>query len=227
MSNKKISTNSASTQYLMPVNEIRNNTIVLKNGSLRSIIEVDGINIDLMSSEDQENMLQMWQSFLNNLDFSVQVIIVSRKANIDEYIRNVESKLESIEEEMLQMQVSDYIEFIRNFTSNNKIIDKKYYIVVPYDPFVFKKTSFVGQIKDMFLNIFNLNREAFTQDTVLADNEFQKNYQQLILRQDTIISQLLKMGLSAKLVLTNEVIPLIHNIYNPDTTLQTMTDNQI
>ncbi|MDD3155965.1 MAG: hypothetical protein PHP14_00485 [Candidatus Pacebacteria bacterium] len=59
MSNKKISTNSASTQYLMPVNEIRNNTIVLKNGSLRSIIEVDGINIDLMSSEDQENMLQM------------------------------------------------------------------------------------------------------------------------------------------------------------------------
>ncbi len=220
----KISTNNASTQYLMPINEIRNNTIVLKNGALRSLIEVDGINIDLMSSEDQENMLQMWQSFLNNLDFSVQVLIVSRKANIDSYIQNVESKLETIYEEMLQLQVSDYIEFVRDFTSNNKIIDKKYYIIVPYDPFILKKTGFVSQIKDMFFNIFNLNREAFTQDTVLADNEFQKNYQQLILRQDTIISQLLKMGLSARLVLTNEVIPLVHNIYNPDTTLQTITD---
>lgn len=219
--NKKENVQNSSTQYLMPINEIRNNTIVLKNSALRSIIEVDGINIDLMSPEDQENMLRVWQSFLNNLDFSIQVLIISRKANIDEYISNIEDKLQGIEEEMLQMQTTDYISFIRDFTSNNQIIDKKYYIVIPYDPFVFKKNSFVGQIKDMFLNIFNLNREAFSQNVILSDDEFQKNYQQLILRQDTIISQLQRMGLSSKLITTNEIIPLVHNIYNPDTILKT------
>lgn len=219
--NKKENVQNSSTQYLMPINEIRNNTIVLKNSALRSIIEVDGINIDLMSPEDQENMLRVWQSFLNNLDFSIQVLIISRKANIDEYISNIEDKLQGIEEEMLQMQTADYISFIRDFTSNNQIIDKKYYIVIPYDPFVFKKNSFIGQIKDMFLNIFNLNREAFSQNVILNDDEFQKNYQQLILRQDTIISQLQRMGLSSKLITTNEIIPLVHNIYNPDTILKT------
>lgn len=221
MNNQNVSTKNSSTQYLMPINEIRNNTIVLKNSSIRSIIEVDGINIDLMSSEDQENMLALWQSFLNNLDFSVQILIISRKANIEEYINNVEGKLQTAEEEMIRLQINDYISFIRDFTSNNQIIDKKYYLIIPYDPFVLKKGSFGGQIKDMFLNIFNLNREAFSQDVVLDDNEFQKSYQQLILRQDTVISQLQKMGLEARIVPTNEIIPLVHNIYNPDTVLKT------
>ncbi len=218
--NKNNTTNNSSTQNLMPINEIRNNTVILKNGSLRSIIEVDGINIDLMSNEDQENTLRTWQSFLNNLDFSVQILIVSRKANIDEYVSNVESKTAEVEEDLLKTQVNDYVTFIRDFTANNQIIDKKYYIIVPYDPFIMKKSAFGGQIKDMFLSIFNLNREAFSQDVLLDDKEFQKNYQQLIVRQDTILSQLQRMGLSAQLVQTNDIIPLIHNIYNPDTILK-------
>jgi len=147
-------------------------------------------------------------------------LIVSRKANIDEYVSNVEEKTANVEEDLLKTQVNDYITFIRDFTTNNQIIDKKYYVVVPYDPFVMKKSAFGGQIKDMFLNIFNLNREAFSQDVLLNDMEFQKNYQQLIVRQDTVLSQLQRMGLSAQLVTTNDIVPLIHNIYNPDTILK-------
>ena len=220
MNKNNVQKNNSSTQNLMPINEIRNNTIILKNSSLRSIIEVDGINIDLMANEDQENVLRTWQSFLNNLDFSIQILIVSRKANIDEYVSNVEEKTANVEEDLLKTQVNDYITFIRDFTTNNQIIDKKYYVVVPYDPFVMKKSAFGGQIKDMFLNIFNLNREAFSQDVLLNDMEFQKNYQQLIVRQDTVLSQLQRMGLSAQLVTTNDIVPLIHNIYNPDTILK-------
>jgi len=227
MNKNTVQKNTSSTQNLMPINEIRNNTIILKNGALRSVIEVDGINIDLMSAEDQENTLRTWQSFLNNLDFSIQILIVSRKANIDEYISNVETKTADVEEEMLKTQINDYITFIRDFTANNQIIDKKYYIVVPYDPFVMKKSAFGGQIKDMFLNIFNLNREAFSQDILLDDKEFQKNYQQLIVRQDTVLSQLQRMGLSAQLVTTNEIVPLIHNIYNPDTILKPTQTKEI
>jgi len=154
------------------------------------------------------------------LDFSIQILIVSRKANIDEYVSNVEGKTADLEEELLKTQVNDYVAFIRDFTTNNQIIDKKYYVVVPYDPFVMKKSVFGGQIKDMFMSIFNLNREAFSQDVLLDDKEFQKNYQQLIVRQDTVLSQLQRLGLSAQLVGTNDIIPLIHNIYNPDTILK-------
>lgn len=218
--NNTTTQNNSSTQNLMPINEIRNNTVVLKSGGLRSIIEVDGINIDLMSSEDQENILGTWQSFLNNLDFSVQILIVSRKANIDEYLANVENKTNDIEAGLLKTQVGDYVSFIRDFTSTNQIIDKKYYIVVPYDPFVMTKSSFGGQIKDMFMNIFNLNREAFSHNVLLSDDEFQKNYQQLIVRQDTVLAQMQRMGLSSQLVPTNDIVSLIHNIYNPDTLLK-------
>ncbi|HRZ29799.1 MAG TPA: hypothetical protein P5052_03550 [Candidatus Paceibacterota bacterium] len=122
---------------------------------------------------------------------------------------------------MLISQTNDYINFVRDFVNNNNIIDKKYYVVIPYDPVVFKKSAFGGQIKDLFLGIFNLNREAFSQDVILSESEFQKHYQQLILRQETVMAQLQQAGLSVKLVTTNEIIPLIHNMYNPDTTIKT------
>jgi hypothetical protein len=163
---------------------------------------------------------------LNNLDFSVQILIVSRKANIDEYVSNVESKTAEVTEELLRTQINDYVTFIRDFTTNNQIIDKKYYIVVPYDPFVMNKSVIGGQIKDMFLSIFNLNREAFSQDVLVDDKEFQKNYQQLIVRQDTVLSQLQRMGLTSTLVGTNDIIPLIHNIYNPDTILKSTSTKE-
>ena len=213
--------NNKSTQYLVPINEIRNNVVVLKNSALRSIIEVDGINMDLLENEAQENLLNSWQSFLNNLDFSVQILVISRKTNIDEYLTNVEDRLSSVEEEMLLTQANDYINFVREFVNSNQIIDKKYYVVVPYDPVIFKKSAFGGQIKDLFFGIFNLNREAFSQDVILSENEFQKHYQQLILRQETVMAQLQRIGLNTKLVTTNEIIPLIHNMYNPDTAIKT------
>lgn len=155
------------------------------------------------------------------MDFAVQILVISRKANIDEYLTNVESRLSTVDEEMLLTQANDYINFVRDFVNSNQIIDKKYYVVVPYDPVIFKTSSFGGQMKDLFLGLFNLNREAFSQDVVLNENEFQKHYQQLILRQETVMAQLQRIGLTAKLVTTNEIIPLIHNMYNPDTTIKT------
>lgn len=220
MNNQSNVINNKSTQYLVPINEIRNNVLILKNSALRSIIEVDGINMDLLENETQENLLNNWQSFLNNLDFSVQILIVSRKINIDEYLNNVEGRIANIDEEMLLTQANDYINFVRDFVNSNQVIDKKYYVVVPYDPIIFKKSSFVGQTKDLLLALFNLNREAFSQDVVLDEDEFQKHYQQLILRQETVMAQLQRIGLTTKLVTTNEIIPLIHNMYNPDMTIQ-------
>lgn len=225
MNNLSKNKNESSTQTLIPVNEVRNNVIILKNGGLRTIVEVDGVNIDLMSPEDQENMLNMWQSFLNNLDFSVQTIVTSKKIQIENYLKNVVDSTKNFEDELLKSQINDYLSFIQDFTNNNPIMEKKYLLVVPYDPIIFKATGFGSQIKDMFLNIFNLNREAFKQDIELSDNEFQKNYRQLLLRQDTVLSQLNRIGLSAKVLTTEEIIALLHNTYNPDSLFKKPASN--
>jgi hypothetical protein len=148
-------------------------------------------------------------------------LVTSRKTNIEDYLTNIENLLPNTEEEMLLAQANDYINFVRDFVSNNQIIDKKYYVVVPYDPVVFKKSALGGQIKDLLFGLFNLNREAFSQDIILSENEFQKHYQQLILRQENVMAQLQRIGLDAKLVTTNEIIPLIHNMYNPDVAIKT------
>ncbi len=225
MNNQSKNKSDSSTQALVPINEVRNNVVVLKSGGLRSIIEVDGINIELMSREDQENMLSGWQSFLNNLDFSIQTIVTSRKIQIDDYIKNVLESTKKFEDALLKSQINDYLSFIQDFTNNNPIMDKKYYLVVPYDAVVLKTSGAGGQIRDMFLNIFNLNREAFGQNVDLNETEFQKNYRQLLLRQDTVLSQLSRIGLASKILTTEEIITLLHNTYNPDSLFKKPASN--
>ncbi len=150
------------------------------------------------------------------MDFSVQTIVMSKKIQIDNYIKNVIDSTKNFEDELLKSQVNDYLSFIQDFTNNNPIMDKKYYIVVPYDAVIFKANGFGDQIRDMFLNIFNLNREAFNNSLDLNEKDFQKNYRQLLLRQDTVLSQLQKIGLGAKTLATENIITLLHNTYNPD-----------
>jgi len=119
------------TQSLLPISEIRNNVVILKNSSLRSIIEVKGINLLLMSSEDQEAIIYSWQSFLNNLEFSLQVVALSRKENIDEYIRTINESAKQETNELLKLQINDYLTFIENFVKNYAILQKRFLVVVP------------------------------------------------------------------------------------------------
>lgn len=155
----------------------------------------------------------------------MQTIIMSKKIQIDDYTKNVIDRTKGLNDELLQSQVNDYLSFIQDFTSNNPIMSKKYYIVVPYDALIFKASGFGDQIKDMFLNIFNLNREAFNSAVDLNEKDFQKNYRQLLLRQDTVLSQLQRIGLGAKMVTTEEIITLLHNTYNPDSTFKKPATN--
>ena len=203
------------TQSLLPISEIRNNVVILKNSSLRSIIEVKGINLLLMSSEDQEAIIYSWQSFLNNLEFSLQVVALSRKENIDGYIRTINESAKQETNELLKLQINDYLTFIENFVKNYAILQKRFLVVVPYDPIVLKPTTFFSKLKDSIFNTLNFKRESFSMETVLPETEFQRNYQQLLIRQDTVLTHLKRIGMTASVLNTNDLIQLFYSLYNP------------
>jgi len=93
---------------------------------------------------------------------------------------------------------------------------KSFYVVVPYDPIVMKSSSFWSNIKGFFSKVLNLNREAFSSEIIMPEGEFQRSYQQLIIRQDTVITHFNRMGLEANVVLTDNLIQLYYSLYNPD-----------
>lgn len=204
------------SQKLLPISEIRNNVVILKNGALRSVLEVKGINLTLLSVGEQESMVYSWQSFLNNLEFSLEVVSTSRKINVDNYVSKITNDTKEEKNELLRYQIGDYISFISSFVKNYPIMKKSFYIVIPYDPIIIKSSNIFSKIKDVLSGALNLNREAFSNEAIMPEEEFQRNYQQLIIRQDTVLTHLQRMGIESSIVTTDDLIQLYYNLYNPD-----------
>ncbi len=116
----------ADTKSLVDIKEIKNDVVVLKNGGLRQILIVGGTNFALKSEEEQNIILASYQNFLNSLEFSIQIIIHSRKINIDRYIETLEKRRSEEEFTLLKNQISEYIEFIKSFVRNNDIMSKTF-----------------------------------------------------------------------------------------------------
>lgn len=204
-----------SVQSLVPIQEIKRGVVVLKNGSLRSVLEVSGINMNLKSLEEQEIILTSWRQILNHLEFSLQTIIHSRRVNIESYLTYIQERINQETNDLLKLQGEDYYNFLTSLTSQNLIFDKKFFIVIPYDPVMIKPTNLLGQLKETFSGIFNLKRESFSNVTLLSKEEFEQHYQQLMIRQANIVSGLTRLGLVSIPLETNELIQLFFNLYNP------------
>ncbi|MFZ2414655.1 MAG: hypothetical protein WAW33_01490 [Minisyncoccia bacterium] len=202
----------APSQNLVSVSEVRQGIIVLKNGGMRSILRVQGVNFELKSSEDQSSLLNNWQSFINGLDFSLEVVALNRRLNIERYLNNVRGIVGREENEYYKAGGEEYISFISDLTSQNNILKHEYYLVIPFDPVVMESGT---SLKNLVGSFFNLNREAFTSTTVLNADDFERYSQQLLVRQDNAIFSLNRMGLTARPLNTQEVTTLIYNLYNP------------
>ncbi len=195
-----------STQQFVDVKEIRDGTVVLKNGSLRRILLVSGINFELKSEEEQNIITYAYQNFLNSLDFSVQFIIHSRKMNIGGYLDKLRDRKEQETNELLKNQIVEYIEFIRSFVESNEIMAKTFFVVVPYDSIVVPKGG------KKFLGFLGFGRKG---DGVL-EKTFEKKMIQLNQRADQIMSGLVQVGLRVVPLNDEELIELFYNLYNPE-----------
>jgi len=207
---------TSSSQSLISLQQIKKGVIILKSGSLRSVLEVSGINFDLKSEEEQSSALMSWRNLINNLDFPLQVIAHSRRVNIESYLNFLQEKISQETNNLLKLQGEDYYTFIKGLVTGNNIMKKKFYVIVPYDPIMLKTKTILSQIAEAYTTLLNLRHQAFSATISLSDENFNQHYQQLMIRQNNIITNLTRMGLQSRPLATKELIELFFNSYNPE-----------
>src|SRR3984957_14435312 len=129
---KTSSSSARSTQDFVPVSEVRDGIVVLKDGSLRAILLASSINFALKSEDEQTAFIVQFQNFLNSLDFSCQIFVQSRMLDIRPYIATLEAQYKEQLDDLMRIQIREYIEFIKSFTEAANIITKNFFVVVPY-----------------------------------------------------------------------------------------------
>lgn len=198
---------NAATQQFLDVAEIKEDVIVLKNGALRSVLAVSSINFELKSTEEQEAVITQYQNFLNSVDFPLQILVSSRKLNMENYISFLTENEKKQPNELLRMQISEYKAFINQLISASNIMDKNFYIIVPFSPIENKDKGFFSNMASMFNPKKN----------ILEKHENFETYKsQLYQRVDHIIAALSGIGLRIAPLKTQELIELMFNSYNPE-----------
>ncbi len=205
LANKKT---TAPTQEFLDVAEVKEDVIVLKSGTLRAVLAVSAINFDLKSSDEQEGIIAQYQNFLNSIDFPVQILISSRKLNMKKYMDFLTDKEKSQPNELLRVQLAEYKSFMEQLVSVSNIMEKKFYIIIPFSPIENENKGFFSNIGSLINPRKNIleKRENF---------ETYKN--QLYQRVDHIVAALSGIGLRLIPLKTEELIELLFDSYNPET----------
>lgn len=199
---------SGATQQFVDIEEVKDGVLVLKNGGLRRVLMVAGLNFELKAEEEQNVIMLGFQSFLNSLDFSIQFLVHSRKLNIDGYLEKLRQRKETESNELLQNQISEYIEFIRSFVEMNAVMAKTFFVVVPYDPIV------IPQGGKRFMDFLKFGRKI---ETPQIEETAEQKYNQLNQRVDQAMNGLNQVGLRSVALDDTELTELFYNLYNPET----------
>lgn len=197
------------TQEFVPIKEIRQGVIVLKDESLRAVVIASSLNFALKSADEQQSIIYQFQNFLNSLDFSVQIFVQSRKLDIRPYIALLEGRLKEQVSDLLKIQTREYIEFIKNFTENSNIMTKTFFVVVPYSPAVLNK----GGVGD-FLG----KKKTATENAEQKMVQFEEHRSQLEQRVGVVTQGLVRCGIRTVELGTEEIVELFYKIFNPGDT---------
>jgi len=198
---------SKSTQQFVDIKEIKDGVVILKNGSLRRVLMVSGINFELKSEEEQNAIIYGYQDFLNSLDFSIQVVIHSRRLNIDAYLEKLKERMEIETNELLRNQIDEYIQFVSSFVAENEIMTKTFFVIIPYDIIQIPKG---GQ---KVLQLVKSGTPSAGRSSI--DQSLEEKIRQLDQRTDQVLQGLTQLGLRAVVLNDEELIELFYNLYNP------------
>ncbi len=204
--------NARAAQEFVPIKEIRNGVIVLKDGGLRAVLIASSINLSLKSSEEQEAVISQFQSFLNGLDFSTQIVVQSRRLDIRPYLLTLEAREKEQNEKLLKIQTREYIDFIKSFTDQVNIMTKTFFVVVPYSPTAIKATE--GVVDKILGGKAEKQMIANTKKSMdMAD--FEEKRSQLDQRVGVITSGLGGLGIRSTQLNTEEIVELFYKTFNP------------
>lgn len=200
---------SLPSQQFLAIESVNDGIIRLKTGGLRRILLVSGLNFSLKSEEEQGLITYAFQSFLNSLNFPIQIFIHSRKLNIEDYLAKLQERETTEQNQLLRNQITDYREFIKAFVSQNAIMQKSFFVSVPFDSIQLQSTG-----TDIFSSFKNLLGKKSSGVMAAAEGEV---LEQLNQRTDRVISGLNQVGLRAIPLNTEEIMELFYNLYNPAT----------
>lgn len=193
----------SSTQQFVPIQEIRDGVLILKDGKMCTVLLASSVNFSLKSSVEQQAILAQFQSFLNMIDFSVQFYIQSRRMDIRPYLDMLATREEHQYNDLLRIQLREYIEFIRAFTSEVDIMTKNFFVVIPYTPAAVDVSGIA--------EILSTKKET---DPI----RFQEDKSQLEQRVTVVEQGLARVGVRTVSLGTDELVELFYHIYNPDET---------
>jgi type IV secretory pathway VirB4 component len=196
---------SVATQQFVPIERVRDGIVVLKNGELRAVLITSSLNLSLKSEDEQQGILLQFQNLLNSLDFPVQFFIQSRRLNIKPYMQLLEERSTQVQEDLLKIQIHEYMGFINKFAEETNIMTKHFFLVIPYLP------AQANSQKGGNLLSFGI---AGNQDAS-GDAAFDAARIQLEQRISTVLQGLQRFGLRAQKLGTEEVVELFYKLFNP------------
>lgn len=198
---------SKSTQEFVPVSEVRDGIIVLKDKGLRAVLLASSLNFALKSEDEQTAFIIQFQNFLNSLDFSCQIFVQSRMLDIRPYIATLEVAYKGQLDDLMRVQIREYIEFIKSFTEAANIMTKNFFVVVPYSPAIIQKGAQGG------LSSFSFSGKK--QSIEDANRSFEEQVSQLEQRISIVQQGLVRCGVRTVQLGTEESIELLYKLFNP------------
>ena len=205
--------NLESTTKYLPISEIKQDTIILKDWWLRAIIKVKWINLDLRSYEEQQIVVEQYRRFLNSIDFPFEILVRSTYLDMTDYISYMKKTVSDIDNEVLRWQWEKYVEFLSKLNETQWLLyTKEFYIVVPYYSFDEKK-----QVRKSFIDKFlqALSRVESAEKIVSNLRAFHQNKKKLDARCQLIIERLREINIPATRLKTSQIISLLFEVYNP------------
>ena len=206
---------SSSTQQFVPIKEVRDGVLILKDGGLRGILLASSLNFSLKAEDEKNAIIFQFQDFLNSLDFSVEITIQSRKLDIRPYIALLETQEKNQTNSLMKIQTREYIEFIKKFTESTNIMTKSFFVIIPYSPTVIS-TQGAGGLSSIF------GSKTTKQKSAAAEASFEENRTQLEERMSVVEQGLVRTGIRVARLGTEEMIELFYKGFNPGETEKPM-----
>jgi type IV secretory pathway VirB4 component len=201
----------SSTQRFLPIAEVRDNTVVLKNGGLRAVLQTSSVNFHLKSEEEQNALVVGYQSFLNGLEFPVQVLVRSKKLDIDKYLDSLEELADQQANPLLEKQTREYHSYIEKLVEYTDIMEKRFYVVVPMDAPTGTKVGFIDRL------LSHLRPDDSVSKLRTRRKMFKDLRKKLTQRASSVTQGLANCNLRVKELNTAELIELYYHSYNPIT----------
>ena len=205
--NQKIPKTASEVQKFVEIKEIKENVAIMKDNSLHSVCICSSMNFELLSTEEQNAIIIRFQEFLNSLDFSLQIIIASRHFEIDNYLDQIRELEKKQTNELLRVQTSEYINFVESFVEFANIMNKSFYVIVPFRIVELKEESFIDKVKNV-ITAQKPKKEEFSME------RFNQYKTQLEQRTNLIVEGLQGLGIKAVPLNNEQLTQLFYEFYN-------------